>query len=159
MISKNAILRGLCIPVMKLLGYQALCSFKRLLFGNLLLQIKNDWGWPNQRTSNFKQHWEPSVAVFLPPVSITAPSSLVAKAPDAESTLRKNNNCNITYKVNSCLANTLLLWTLAIIEKTQIPIYKGLTENDSPYYGLSLFWTENNIQKVSAIMRVDCRCT
>lgn len=31
------------------------------------------------------------VLIFLPPVSITAPSSLVAKAPDAESTLRREN--------------------------------------------------------------------
>ena len=31
------------------------------------------------------------IIISLPPVSITAPSSLVAKAPDAESTLRREN--------------------------------------------------------------------
>ena len=41
-------------------------------------------------------------------------------------------------KVNSRLADTLLLPTLAITDKIQIPIYRGLTEKDSQYYGLSL---------------------
>ena len=58
--------------------------------------------------------------------------------------------------VNSHLADTLLLWTLAIMDKIQIPIYRGLTEYDSRYYGLSLFRTQNDVPKVSAITRVDC---
>ena len=37
------------------------------------------------------------------------------------------------------------------MDKIQIPIYRGLTENDSQYYGLLLFWTQNDISKVSAI--------
>ena len=39
----------------------------------------------------------------------------------------------------------------AITEKIQIPIYRGLTENDSRYYGLLLFQTQNEVPKVSAI--------
>ena len=35
---------------------------------------------------------------------------------------------------------------------------RGLTESDSWYYGLSPFRTQNNVPKVSAITRVDCRC-
>ena len=42
------------------------------------------------------------------------------------------------------------------MDKIRIPIYRGLTENDSRYYGLSLFWTQNDVPKVSAIKRVDC---
>ena len=41
--------------------------------------------------------------------------------------------------VNSRLAETPLLRTLAIKDKIQIPIYRALTENDSGYHGLSLF--------------------
>ena len=33
--------------------------------------------------------------------------------------------------VNSRLADTLLLRTLAVTDKIEIPIYRGLTENDS----------------------------
>ena len=58
--------------------------------------------------------------------------------------------------VNSRLADTPLLRTLAITDKIKIPIYRGLTGNDSRYYGLSLFRTQNDVSKVSAIMRVDC---
>ena len=58
--------------------------------------------------------------------------------------------------VNSRLADTPVLRTLAITDKIQIPIYRGLTENDSRYYGLSLFWTQNDVRQVSAITRVDC---
>ena len=43
-----------------------------------------------------------------------------------------------------------------IMDKIQIPIYSGLTEKDSQYYGLLLFRTQNNVPKVSAITRVDC---
>ena len=45
------------------------------------------------------------------------------------------------YIVNSRLADTLLLRTIAITDKIQIPIYSGLTESDSRYYGLWLFRT------------------
>ena len=34
--------------------------------------------------------------------------------------------------------------------------YRGLTENDSCYYGLSLLWTPNYVPRVSAVMRADC---
>ena len=57
--------------------------------------------------------------------------------------------------VNSRLADTPQLQTLAITDKIQILIYRGLTENDSQYYGLSLFWTQNDVPKVSTVMRVD----
>ena len=40
--------------------------------------------------------------------------------------------------VNSRLKETPLLRTLAIADKIQIPIYRGLTENDFRYYGLLL---------------------
>ena len=43
-----------------------------------------------------------------------------------------------------------------ITDKNQIPIYRGLTENDSRYYRLSLLRTQNDVPKVSAITRVDC---
>ena len=36
------------------------------------------------------------------------------------------------------------------------PSIEVLTENDSGYYGLSLFRTQNDVPKVSAITRVDC---
>ena len=36
------------------------------------------------------------------------------------------------------------------------PIYRGLTKNDSQYYRLSLFQTQNDVPKVSTITRVDC---
>ena len=58
--------------------------------------------------------------------------------------------------VNSRLADTLLLRTPTITDKIQIPIHRCLTENDPQYYGLSLFWTQKSILKVSAITRVDC---
>ena len=60
------------------------------------------------------------------------------------------------YTVNSRLVDTPLLRTLAITDKIQIPIYRGLTENDSRYYGLSLFRTQNDVPEVSAITKVDC---
>ena len=51
-----------------------------------------------------------------------------------------------TCTVNSRLADTPLLRTLAIItDKIQIPIFRGLTENDSRYYGLLLFRTQNQV--------------
>ena len=53
----------------------------------------------------------------------------------------------VLFTVNSRLADTPLL---------QIPIDRGLTENDPWYYGLSLFQTQNDVLKVPAIMRVDC---
>ena len=65
----------------------------------------------------------------------------------------KKLNCLAT--VDSLLADTSLLRTLAITDKIQIPIYKGLTGNDSRYYGPSLFRTQNNVPKVSAITRVE----
>ena len=40
--------------------------------------------------------------------------------------------------------------------KIQIPIYRGLTEIDSRYYGLSLFGTQSDVPKLSIITRVDC---
>ena len=51
---------------------------------------------------------------------------------------RSNKRNLIT--VNSRLADTPLLRTLAITDKFQIPgeSYRGLTENNSRYYGLSL---------------------
>ena len=45
---------------------------------------------------------------------------------------------------------------LTIMDKIQIHIYRGLTENDSRYYRLSLFRRQNNVPKVSAVTRVDC---
>ena len=39
------------------------------------------------------------------------------------------------------------------------PIYRGFTEKDFQYYGLSLFQTQNNVLKVSAITIVDCTCS
>ena len=36
-------------------------------------------------------------------------------------------------------------------------LYRGLTENDSQYYRLSLFRTQNEVPKVSAIMKIDYR--
>ena len=58
--------------------------------------------------------------------------------------------------VNSRLADTLLLQTLAITDKIQIPGRRGLTGNDYRFYGLSLLWTLNNVPKVSATTRVNC---
>ena len=58
--------------------------------------------------------------------------------------------------VNSRLADIPLLRTLAITDKIKIPVYRALTENDSRYYGLSLFRTKNGVPKVSAITRADC---
>ena len=43
----------------------------------------------------------------------------------------------------------------AMTDIIQIPIYRGLTENHSRYYGLSLFQTQNDVPKVSAITTVD----
>ena len=48
------------------------------------------------------------------------------------------NRDKLRNRVNSRLADTPLLRTLAIKDKIQIPIYRGLTENDSRYYELSL---------------------
>ena len=49
-------------------------------------------------------------------------------------------NLLVSCTVNSRLADTPLLRTLAITDKFQIPgeSYRGLTENNSRYYGLSL---------------------
>ena len=49
----------------------------------------------------------------------------------------------------------LLLRTLAITDKIQIPSYRGLNGNDSRYYRLSLIRTINEVPSVSAITRVD----
>ena len=57
----------------------------------------------------------------------------------------------ILYTVNSRLADTSLLPTLAFTDKIQIPVCRGLTENDSRYYKLSLFRTQNDVPKVYAI--------
>lgn len=57
--------------------------------------------------------------------------------------------------VNSRLVDTSLLRTLAITDKIKKPIYKGLTENVSWYYGIQLFRTQTGVSKVSAITRVD----
>ena len=57
--------------------------------------------------------------------------------------------------VNSRLADTLLLQSLANTDKIQMPSRKGWTENDSHCYGLSLLWTLNDVPKVSATTRVD----
>ena len=38
-----------------------------------------------------------------------------------------------------------LLRTRAITDKIQIPIYRGLTENDCRYYGFSLFQTQKRL--------------
>ena len=53
--------------------------------------------------------------------------------------IRKNLHW-LRYTVNSRLVDTPLLQTLAITDKIQIPgkSYRGLTGNDSSYYGLSL---------------------
>ena len=61
------------------------------------------------------------------------------------------------YTVNSRLASTPLIRTVAITDKIQIPIYRGLTANDSRYYGLSLYRTHNDVPNSSAITRVDCK--
>ena len=58
--------------------------------------------------------------------------------------------------VNSFLADTPLLWTLPITDKIQIPSRRGLTGNNSRYYGLLLLRTLNDIPRVSATTRVDC---
>ena len=58
--------------------------------------------------------------------------------------------------VNSRLADTPLVRTLAITDKIQIPGYRGLTGNDSRYYGLSLIRTLNEVPSVSNTARVDC---
>ena len=63
---------------------------------------------------------------------------------------------SLSFTVNSCLADTLLLWTLTITNKSRIPVYRGLTENDSPYYRFLLFGTQKDAPKVSTITRVDC---
>ncbi len=60
----------------------------------------------------------------------------------------------LTNTVNSGLAN--ILRTLAITDKIEIPGKRGLTGNDSRYYGLSLKWTRNEVPSVSAVARVDC---
>ena len=46
--------------------------------------------------------------------------------------------------VNSGLADTPLLRTLAITDKIHP---RGLTENESQYYRLMLFWTQNDVPK------------
>ena len=43
-----------------------------------------------------------------------------------------------------------------ITDKIQITIYRALTKNDSRYYGLSLFRTQNGVLQVFAITRVGC---
>ena len=62
--------------------------------------------------------------------------------------------CPVT--VNSRLADIPLLRTLGITDKIHIPIYRDLTGDDSRFYELSLFRTQNDVPKVSAITRVDC---
>ena len=63
---------------------------------------------------------------------------------------------------HSAITDTPLLRTSryyghpAITDKIWIVIYRGLTENDSLYYGLSLFRTNIDVPKVSAITRADC---
>ena len=66
--------------------------------------------------------------------------------------------CTTTFPVYSQLSpcGHPALRTLANTDKIQIPISRGLTENDFRYYGLSPFRTENDVPKVSAITRVDC---
>ena len=65
-----------------------------------------------------------------------------------------------TWSVNCRLADSPLLRTLAILDKIQIPGYRGLTGNDFRYYGFSLIRTLNEDPSVSAITRVDCnQCT
>ena len=60
------------------------------------------------------------------------------------------------YTDNSHLAKTPLLRTLAITDKTQILGRRGLTGNNSRYYGLSLLRTLNEVPRVSATTRDDC---
>ena len=50
-------------------------------------------------------------------------------------------------QVNYCLADNRLLRTLFFTNKIQIPIHRGLTENDSRYYQLSLFRTQNDVPR------------
>ena len=60
------------------------------------------------------------------------------------------------YAVNSRLADTPLLQTLAITDKIQIPSKRSLTANDSWYYRLSLLRLLYSILRVFATTRVDC---
>ena len=71
-------------------------------------------------------------------------------------TLKSKMAASTASTVNSRLADAPLLRTLAITVKIQIPIYRGFTEYDSRYYGLTLLRTQNEVPKVSAITRVDC---
>ena len=57
--------------------------------------------------------------------------------------LRTLPGARVGNTVNSRLADTPLLRTLDITDKIQIPIYRGLTENDSRYYGPPPFRTQN----------------
>ena len=50
-------------------------------------------------------------------------------------------------------ANSRLAETSAITDKIQI---RGLTENASRRYGITLFRTQNDVPKVSALTKVDC---
>ena len=61
----------------------------------------------------------------------------------------------LTGTVNARLPDTLLLRTLAITDKIQISIYRGLTENDSRDYGHLLLPTQNDVQK-GPLSRLDC---
>ena len=67
---------------------------------------------------------------------------------------------NVHASCKSVLHSTLVVQTVAITDKIQVPINRcinrGLTENDSRYYGLLLFRTQNDVPKVSAITWVDC---
>ena len=48
-------------------------------------------------------------------------------------------------KPTACYRQLLHCGHPTITDKIQIPIYRGLTENDSRYYGISLFQTQNLI--------------
>ena len=90
--------------------------------------------------------------------------SLVKKNPCCVFTPHRNSHEKPEYRntgqpestestVKSCLTDTPLLRTLAITDKIQIPNYRGLTENDSWYYGLSLFRTQNDVPKGRELTR------
>ena len=70
----------------------------------------------------------------------------------------------IQSKMNTLLADTLLLGTLAAADKIQIPgeSYASLTENESSYYGLSpdygirtLSWYQNDNHIVLTLNKAD----
>ena len=71
--------------------------------------------------------------------------------------LPKNYVLMLQYSVNSRLADTPLLWTLAITNKIQITgvSYRGLTENDSCYYRITDTFSNTNI----TFLAHSCACT